>query len=295
MNDRILGSFFGLAVGDSLGFPLEFKSRGSFSPLTEYHGDGVWTDDTAMALCLAKSLTQKKGMDLQDQIELYLKWYHGDDEFYGGHVDCGMTVMDALQAYKRFGNPRAGATDEMSSGNGSIMRLGPVPIFFRHDLKAAVAACEESSRTTHQSQMCLDACKYFGALIWGALNGASKLELLEPYYPSREFWRGTQFDPRIGAIIEGSFKGDEEPDSTGFVVHTLKAALWAFHKTTSFKEGALLAVNLGGDADTTGAVYGQLAGAFYGLKGIPEDWVQILRKLPMLESMILELEMASTL
>jgi ADP-ribosyl-[dinitrogen reductase] hydrolase len=276
--DRFFGAMIGLAVGDMVGFPLEFKKRGDFAPVNDYQGDGTWTDDTAMALCLAKSLTESLSMDLKHQLDLYVKWYLGDEEFYGGHVDCGMTISEALNRYRRYGEVLSGAKSEYSAGNGSIMRLAPVPLYFHQNLSLAIRMAELSSKTTHQEQRCLQACQYFSALTWGALNGHSKKELLSPYFPNREFWQETSFHPDIQEVIEGSYQTEALPPSSGFVVHTLNAALWAFYQTDCFEDGLLEAVNLGDDADTTGAVFGQLAGAFYGFEAIPTRWKDRLKK-----------------
>ncbi|MBI3946037.1 MAG: ADP-ribosylglycohydrolase family protein, partial [Armatimonadetes bacterium] len=139
----------------------------------------------------------------------------------------------------------------------------------------AIARAADSSRTTHGSPECVSACRYLAALIVGAVRGASKEELLGDHFePAPGIWREAPLAPGIAAIASGSFKRRRPPEITGsgYVVATLEAALWAFHATDSFREGALRVVNLGDDADTTGAVYGQLAGAFYGEAGIPAEW-----------------------
>ena len=141
----------------------------------------------------------------------------------------------------------------------------------------AIHNAAESSRTTHGAKTAIDACRYFAGLIIGALQGRSKEELLRPYfYPGDEpnFWNENGLDQKIAAIAAGSFKRKEPPEirGTGYVVEALEAALWAFDRSKSFREGALLAVNLGDDADTTGAIYGQIAGAFYGVEQIPPEW-----------------------
>jgi len=159
------------------------------------------------------------------------------------------------------------------------MRLAPVPMFFARDPAAAVHHAAESSRTTHATREAVDACRYLGALLAGALDGRRKDELLEDHFqPVTGLWRQQQLAPAIAEVAAGSFKRREPPEirGTGYVVKSLEAALWAFHRSDSFDAGVLLAVNLGDDADTTGAVYGQLAGAFYGESGIPVRWRQKL-------------------
>ena len=161
------------------------------------------------------------------------------------------------------------------------MRLAPVPLCFAGRPAEAIEQSGESSRTTHGAPVCVDACRYLGGLIVGAVNGASKAELLSARYsPIPGWWADHPLTPEIDAIANGSFRRKHPPEirGTGHVVRSLEAALWAFHHGQDFREGALLAVNLGDDADTTGAVYGQLAGAFYGVAGIPEPWLSVLHE-----------------
>jgi ADP-ribosylglycohydrolase len=167
------------------------------------------------------------------------------------------------------------------------MRLAPVPLFFARDPAQAIEKSGESSRTTHGAAVCVDACRYLGGLIAGAVNGATKEALLSDHYsPAPGCWEDRPLAPEIAEIAGGSFKCREPPDirGTGFVVDCLEAALWAFHRGSSFEDGALWAVNLGDDADTTGAVFGQIAGAFYGARSIPERWISVLCKRDLIES-----------
>src|SRR5581483_1540192 len=139
-----------------------------------------------------------------------------------------------------------------------------------------VVMCAESSKTTHAPPVAVDACRYSGWLILAALYGASKAELLADirYALDAEYWDANPLHSVIAEIAYGSYKKKEPPmiRGTGFVASSLEAALWAFHRSGSFEEGCLLAANLGDDADTTAAVYGQLAGAYYGEGGIPARW-----------------------
>jgi len=287
MLDRYCGCLLGLAVGDALGTTLEFRAPGTFEPIDDMVGGGPfclkagqWTDDTSMALCLAESLIECKGFEPVDQLARYVRWWkEGYLSSTGVCFDIGNTVSSALIRFEETDEPYCGSTDPYSAGNGCIMRLAPVPMFLRGDPEAAVGMSGQSSRTTHGADECVDACRYLGGLIVGALRGASKAELLSDHYePVGGLWAGAPLCPRIAEIASGSFKHKEPPSikGTGYVVDCLEAALWAFHRSGSFKEGALLAVNLGDDADTTGAVYGQLAGAFYGMSGIPERWLSKL-------------------
>ncbi len=181
-------------------------------------------------------------------------------------VLIGVTTRAALLRFLNEGAPYAGSTDPQAAGNGSIMRLAPVPLFFAATPEGAIERAADSSRTTHGAREAVDACRYLAALLVGAVRGASKDELLAPRYtPVPGLWDRAPLTERIDAIAAGSFRRRDPPAirGTGYVVDSLEAALWAFDRAESFHDGALRAVNLGDDADTTGAVYGQLAGAYY--------------------------------
>lgn len=282
--ERYRGCLLGLAVGDALGAPLEFHPPGSFEPIEDMIearrfglAAGQWTDDTAMALCLADSLITCEGFDPIDQLERYLRWYHDGYLSCTGHCyGIGMTVQASLARFERVREPYCGSQDPYTAGNGSIMRLAPVPMFYAQNPREAIERSGESSRTTHQAATAIDACRYFGGLIAGALRGETKENLLSDHYsPVPGTWDEKPLAPEIDEIAAGLFKRRNPPEirGSGYVVESLEAALWAFYHSDSFRDGCLMAVNLGDDADTTGAVYGQLAGAFYGERGIPETWL----------------------
>ena len=290
--ERYRGCLLGLAVGDALGTTVEFELPGAFEPVEDITGGGPfdlkpgeWTDDTSMALCLAESLIGDRGFDPADQLARYLRWYReGHMSATGECFDIGNATREALERFEETGEPYSGSTDPSSAGNGSIMRLAPVPLFYAQspvassrdgDPLEAIERSGESSRTTHGAPTTVDACRYLAALIVGAVNGAGKEELLsERYAPVAGYWDTRPLVAEIDEVALGSFKRREPPEieGSGYAVRSLEAALWAFQNSHSFRDGALLAVNLGDDADTTGAVYGQLAGAFYGEGGIPRSW-----------------------
>ena len=296
MKDRYRGALIGLAACDALGTTVEFCPSGSFKTLTDIVGGGPfglkpgqWTDDTSMALCLAESLIEKQGFDPADQLERYVRWYRqGHLSSTGACFDIGGTTSRALHLFERTHQPYCGSTDPCAAGNGSIMRLAPVPLFFSSRPQEAVERSGDSSRTTHGVQVCIDACRYMGGLIVGAVSGAGKDEILsELYCPVPGYWQDHPLVPEIQEIARGSFKRKEPPaiKGIGYVVQSLEAALWAFHKGKDFRDGALLAVNLGDDADTTGAVYGQIAGAFYGYDRIPQRWRKVVAQADMIVGM----------
>ncbi len=292
--ERYRGSLLGLAAGDALGAPLEGLPAGTFVPLKDMIGGGshgldagYWTDDTSMALCLAESLVERCGFDPVDQLERYLRWFReGHLSSTGECFGIGNTTRKAILRFEAIREPCCGPTGPETAGNGSIMRLAPVPLFFAHRPKEAIERSAQSSRTTHGAPNCVDACRYFGALLAGAVNGVGKEELLsERYCPVPGYWEERPLAPEVDEVAVGSFKHKEPPEikGSGYVVTSLEAALWAFYRSDSFKEGCLLAANLGDDADTTAAVYGQLAGAFYGEEGIPERWLAKLVHRPLIE------------
>jgi ADP-ribosyl-[dinitrogen reductase] hydrolase len=281
--DRYRGALLGLAAGDALGTTLEFKRPGSFTPIADMVGGGPfglqageWTDDTSMALCLAESLVECRRFDPVDQLQRYVRWWReGYHSSTGRCFDIGVTARGALERFQRTGAAWYGSTNPQTAGNGSLMRLAPVPLFFASDPARAIARAADSSRTTHGAPEAVDACRYFAGLIVGAVDGRSKTDLLAPgFAPVDGLWDDAPLAPAIAEVANGSFSHREPPQiaGTGYVVRSLEAALWAFAKSTTFEDGALLAVNLGDDADTTGAIYGQIAGAYYGVEGIPARW-----------------------
>jgi ADP-ribosylglycohydrolase len=283
LQSRYRGVLLGLAGGDALGTTLEFAPPGSFELITDMIGGGPfglepgqWTDDTSMALCLAQSLVACGGFDARDQMERYLRWWRdGYLSSTGTCFDIGNTVQGALAAYQASQNPFSGSTAERSAGNGSLMRLGPVPLAYRGCPTTAMAAAVASSRTTHGALECLDACRVWNGMLLAALAGWSKEDLCAtPWRELPGFVAEDALTPAVESVISGSYRESHPPQirGTGYVVQSLEAALWAFYHGEDFQQGALLAANLGDDADTTAAIYGQLAGAVHGEAGIPVAW-----------------------
>ena len=287
--DRFLGCLLGLAAGDAVGTTVEFQPRGSFTPVKDMTGGGPfrlaagqWTDDTSMALCLATSLLEQEEFDPCDQLDRYCRWKEtGYLSATGSCFDIGNATNAALGRYRRTGEINAGSTDPAYSGNGSIMRLAPIPMFFLPDLEAVERYSAASSVTTHGAPECVDACRLFGRIVGRALLGEAKEQVL---FGDAGTFKG---EPKIVAIARGEFKSKAEVDirGTGYVVSSLEAALWCFLRTDCFQDAILMAANLGDDADTTAAVCGQVAGAFYGASGIPERWVERLAMRSLIENL----------
>lgn len=277
--DRAVGSLVGLAVGDALGTTLEFEERDSRPPVTEMVGDGPfhlqpgeWTDDTSQALCLAESLLDRGRLDPGDLMTRFVAWRNeGHNSVTGECFDIGRATAAALDRYERTGEPLAGSAAPDTAGNGSLMRLAPVAIRWWRDPGQAREAARRQSRTTHAAAEAVAACDYFAGALVEAIAGRPKDFVLRSRTLAAE-------SGKIAEVAAGSWraKNRDEIRSTGYVVHTLEAALWAVGSTDSFQEALILAVNLGRDADTVGAVTGQLAGALRGFEAIPDSWLSAL-------------------
>lgn len=277
LKDRYLGSLLGLAVGDALGAPVEFKARGSF-PLVEAMQaggpfdlkKGQWTDDTSLALCLGTSLIEKNGFDPFDQIERYLKWFREGYMSCTGHCfDIGNTTKAALLRYEEHKEIYAGSPEDPPS-NGSLMRLAPIPLFYFKNLSDTIKYAGLSSKVTHAPLACIQSCEELALYIHRALTGMKKDDIF------------------LGSEINFK-KSYEELSGKGDARLCLEAAMWCFYHTDDFESGVKLAVNLGDDTDTTAAVMGQLAGAFYGVQKIPDSMLRDLWEKEMIEDLAIKI------
>jgi ADP-ribosyl-[dinitrogen reductase] hydrolase len=295
LTERFRGCLLGLAAGDAVGTTLEFKRRGTFTPITDLVGGGPfglapgqWTDDTSMALCLA-SLVERQGFDAADQMDRYVRWWQeGYLSSTGRCFDIGNTVRSALSHYQHRGHPFAGSTHPQSAGNGSLMRLAPVPMWFSPDLEAMQRDSAESSRSTHGATECLDACRFMAGVLHRAFGGAVKDEVLFGD-------GGFSGAPKIAAIARGAYRDTPAASirGTGYVVDCLEAALWCVWRTDTFEAAVLAPANLGDDADTTAAVCGQVAGALYGVEAIPKRWREQIAMAPLIIDLADRLRRAS--
>ncbi|MEL4470493.1 ADP-ribosylglycohydrolase family protein [Shewanella algae] len=287
--DKAKGTLIGLALGDALGTTLEFQSRPKEAVVTELVGGGPfqlqpgqWTDDTSMMLCLADSLIKYGTSNPQDQMHRYIAWRdNGLNSCTGRCFDIGTTVNAALHRFERQGNPLAGSDAPSSAGNGSLMRIAPVALFCHHvPLLDALEMAEQVSRTTHAEQRCIEACQYLTYLLHVLLNSEHTLDKAEllTVFPELFTHIVEQMHPDSCKVIRGSYqhKNRDQIRSSGFVIDSLEAALWCFWHSDNFESGAVLAANLGDDADTVAAIYGQLAGAYYGYEALPKSWLHKL-------------------
>jgi ADP-ribosyl-[dinitrogen reductase] hydrolase len=270
--DRSLGALLGLAVGDALGAAAEGKQRDSYPRISELgpsepHGlaAGEWTDDTAMAICLAESLLACGGLDQRDLLDRFVRWLRLGENACGGRAaGISPTTRVTLEEFERSGRLDA-ADAARNAGNGCIMRLAPVAIFHRRDVIAARACAELQARVTHTAEEAVAAAAMLAELLVAALESGDPARVA--VVASRTA------HPALVRVVEGGrTKQREEISSAPRAVDTLEAALWCLVRADSFEAAVGEAVNLGGDTDTIGAVTGQLAGAVFGASAIPVRW-----------------------
>ncbi|MCU0976407.1 MAG: ADP-ribosylglycohydrolase family protein [Steroidobacteraceae bacterium] len=283
LRGRLRGMLLGLAAGDAAGQSLARRPPGSFTPVGDLLGGGpfdlprgAWTDETAMALCLAESLVARGGVDLSDQVARYALWQRdGLGSSTGQCIGISAATARALAQAQWTGQPRAGSHDPARADKEPLARIGPAVAFHAQDPREAIEAAVECARVTHQAPVTLDAVRYFAALLAGALQGASRAELLRPLFsPVGGLWDARPLKPEVLAVAKGSWRDKAPPRifGGGQAPAALEATLWAFERGSSLRESLLAAVNLGGDADTTGAITGQLAGACHGAEALPAAW-----------------------
>ncbi|MEQ8819065.1 MAG: ADP-ribosylglycohydrolase family protein [Sumerlaeia bacterium] len=308
LTERLRAAILGAALGDALGVPVEFQSRAAVqrNPVTSMRAfgthdqpAGTWSDDTSMMLCLTQALTETGGAGewWRRAADLFRAWY--DEALWTPHgevFDIGVTTAGALRRYGSVADPReAGATDQHSNGNGSLMRTMPVALFWHHGSFADLAqAASVASRLTHAHPRSVGACVVYCAMVRALLAGEGKeaawdraradgLAWIEQHCPGED----THFRPRLErSLAQWLALPESHIGSGGYVMHTLEAALWCFLTTGGYAECVLRAVNLGEDTDTTGTVAGGLAGAFYGEGGLPADWLAVLARRAEIESLI---------
>jgi ADP-ribosyl-[dinitrogen reductase] hydrolase len=272
--DRAKGCLMGLAVGEAIGSAVEFLPRDSYDEVSGMQGGGPlgiepgeWTDGTAMALCLARSLLASETVEQYDFMERLQGWLtNAENTARGRTLAVGDTTRIAIESFIADEDPSAGSPLAEAAGNGSLIRQAPLAIYASKNRKTARFMSNKQSRATHATIECLDACDLFMDQLVDALTGADKAQTLRP--------RVIQLSPNLLAINGGEWrdKGRDDLRSSAYVIDTLDAAIWAVGHSNSFREAVLLAANLGGDAASVAAIAGQLAGAIYGCSAIPEDW-----------------------
>ena len=246
---------YGLAVGDALGVPYEFRPRGTFECTdmvgygTHEQPAGTWSDDTSMTLAACDSIRELGRIDIADMRDKFVSWIANGEYTIDGVFDYGGTTARALRSGK-------GGSGERDNGNGSLMRIAPLAFTDATDEEI----CEVSA-ITHAHRTSTDACVIFVELMRGVMN-----DVLPEW------------------ALHLNDVSEHEIRSGGFVRDTLKAATWCFVNTASYEDCVLTAVNLGDDTDTTAAVAGALAGTVYGIDAIPQEWIDNLRGKELIES-----------
>jgi len=287
LRERYRGLLLGLAAGDAGGQPTVHRRAGSFTPVGDLTGGGpfdlpagAWTDKTAMALCLAESLVELDRAVTSDQVERYLRWQReGHLSSTGQCIGISADTARALAHSQWSRKPMAGSHDPARAGKEPLARVGAAVALFLADPEEAIDAAVDAARVTHQAPLTLDVVRYFAALIAGALQGAPRAELLKPMFaPVEGYWSRYRLKHEVEAVARGSWAEKAPPRifGGGQALEALEAALWSFGGASSFRGAVLAAVNLGGDADVTGAMVGQLAGAHYGAAAIPAPWRAVL-------------------
>ena len=289
-DDRPLALILGVAVGDALGVPVEFKARGTFLVTgmqgygTHNQPSGTWSDDTSLTLALADNLLPES-YELSDIAWGFIDWYANAAYTPHGTVfDIGNATAKAIERLKKGVAPeQAGGAGERDNGNGSLMRIAPLAFYMFGIRKAEerFRIVKEVSSLTHAHEWSVAASYIYVEMLnklrMGRTKKAAYVELRE------DFARGVPFISKATLakfvrILENDISAlpEEEIRSSGFVIDTLEAALWCFLTTDNYKDAVLKAVNLGDDTDTTGAVTGALAGLAYGLDSIPQEWLDQL-------------------
>ena len=314
MEEKTRAVMIGHAVGDALGVPVEFCDREELiaNPVTDMQGFGTypypagcWSDDTSMSLATLDSISSGN-VDLDDIMQNFGKWYYKDAYTPTGEMfDVGNTCSFAIENYVvgQKSVLECGLTEERANGNGSLMRIHPICLYLyckKVPTDEAIDIIHKVSALTHAHQKSQMACGIYAYLLWELLENPSKSSVVKGLNKARrKYGCDGEFDhfneklmKRIGRI----YRLWEDPDdyvpltdddiaSSGYVVHTLEAAVWCLMNTHSYRDCVLKAVNLGGDTDTIAAVAGGLAGALYGYDSIPETWRETLAKRDYIEDM----------
>lgn len=318
-----LDGMMGVVVGDALGCPVQFMTRKEIKnrpagPVTGMESGGVyqmpegtWTDDSSMAIATMASILDKGETDPADIMRQFVKWeFKGGYTPFGQAFDEGRTCIRAI--YKFAQNPditSCGATGEHANGNGALMRIMPVCLYYYDRQKNSGTSDEEAIEAIHtisglthnhlRSKMC---CGIYYFCVKSILDGLADCEQNKKpelgYLLQRGIDEGLKYYGRdIGNLTEMAYLGrlfqlsgfkdvpEEKIRTTGYVIDTIEAAFWCLITTTSYKECLLKAVNLGDDADTVGAVAGGLAALYYGYEDIPEEWLAVIKRRDWIEEM----------
>ncbi len=305
MKNKIEAMFLGLAIGDALGVPVEFKSRDYLqnSPVTEmlaygshHQPKGTWSDDSSLTFCLADSLCS--GYNTKDIANKFAQWYTNALWTAHGEVfDIGIATNSAINSFIK-GTPAtlAGETGEFDNGNGSLMRISPIAFYVKKmSIEKRFDIVKEVSSITHGHIRSVISCFIYVEFLLELLKGIDKKEAYKNMQQTVNNFLNTNAICSQAEIdkfhrVLGNQVNDYEIESlvtleekeisgSGYVLNTLEASIWCFLTTNNYKDSVLKAVNLGEDTDTTGCVAGALSGLYYGIDEIPKEWVtQLVKK-----------------
>lgn len=312
LRNKILAALWGVGVGDALGVPVEFRSREYLrnNPVTDMTGygtheqpAGTFSDDSSMTYCLAESLTVS--YDPENIAQNFINWYReGYWTAHGNVFDIGIATREALDRISK-GETHllAGGFEENSNGNGSLMRILPL-VFYLLDkpVEQRYLFTKEISSITHMHVRSVISCFYYLEFARCLITGMEKNKAYEVLKKQvSDFLVSRHINPaeinRFDRLLKGSIFELNESDiqCSGYVLHTLEAAIWCILTTKDYKDAVLKAVNLGDDTDTTAAVTGGLAGLIYGCDGIPPQWVSKLARFKDIENLAERLAFSLTL
>ena len=285
LRERFQGALVGLAVGDALAAHTQFRKPGTFAAVGDLLGGGpfdqprgAWTDDTAMALLLAESLLEREGFDAHDQVQRYARWQReGYGSATGQCVGISASVARALATaqYKR--QPFAGSHDPEQHDKDPLSRVAPAVMYFFADAASAVAKASEAARITVQAPMVLDCVRLLAAMVHRRFRAGTSRQCCGR---RGNCGRRQTHAPRSWPCMKGPMRSAtlrKSPAAAGSC-RPWRRRMWAFHRSETFREGALLAANLGRDSDVVAATYGQVAGAYHGVSAIPGIWRNSLIK-----------------
>jgi ADP-ribosyl-[dinitrogen reductase] hydrolase len=297
----------GVAVGDALGVPVEFKSRSEIlkNPVTTMIGFGTYnlpagtfSDDSSLAFCLAEALTHE--FNLNTIASNFVSWLYSNYWTPRGLVfDVGIATRNAISNLSNGIKPElAGGFNEEDNGNGSLMRILPLLFYIKDkSIEERFLITKQVSSLTHGHIRSVIACFYYLEFARHILINKNQFEVyslvqteVNNFLNSQEISKSEikLFD-RL--LLNNIYElPEDEINSSGYVLHTLEASIWCLMTTQCYQESTLKAVNLGFDTDTTGAVTGGLAGLLYGYTNIPSEWLNVIARLSDIENLAYRLE-----